>query len=255
MTVSERMTAEKNVENNLGGLFNEDWFYDYNSPQKSAELYESFVEEFTDWLIGQGVDLASYKNMKVDLAYYLSEYVGSKEYNGSALEGIYEKVGEWLENEFEFANSRENLDGLYMFENGGFDSEIATEDINENAKKQMDSGVTHGFKSAKDLAEAAELAASRNLETYDVYDAGGMGWHSYDEDSEWFETGCIFLGNGEEHYELDSLPFDEEVDFTGVYGHNGVYGDHMSWSSDLMYCYGVKWEYVEAAGDELGLRG
>ena len=90
MDISEQMTADANVRNNLDGLFNEDWLYENGYD----ELYERFAEEFAEWLEGQGVDCHSYKNMKLDLAYYLSDYVSSKEYGGSALEEIYEKVGE-----------------------------------------------------------------------------------------------------------------------------------------------------------------
>ena len=249
MTVSERITAENNVRRNLDKHFDSDWF----DERDLTALYDDFVESFTDWLIEEGVDLVSYKNMDIDVVYYLSDYVADSKADHQSLDEIYEKVDEWLEKEFEFASSRENLDGLYDV--SALPEEMLVEDVNRNVKKQMESGITHGFKSAEDLKAAVDKAVEDGgLETYDVYDAGGMGYHIFNEENDWFEAGCLFLGNSEEHWELDFLPYDESVDFGGCYNNNGVYGDHISFTSDLMYCYGVKWSDVEAAGDELGLR-
>lgn len=254
MTVSERITAENNVRRNLDKHFDSYWFDKHDL----TALYDDFVESFTDWLIGEGVDLVSYKNMDIDVVYYLSDYVADSKADHQSLDEIYEKVDEWLEKEYDFASSRENLDGLYDV--SSLPEEMLLNDVKENAVKQMESGIKHGFEFAEDIVAAVNEvinsggASGEGLETYDVYDAGGMGYHIFNEENEWFETGCLFLGNGEEHWELDSLPYDESVDFGGCYNNNGVYGDHISFTSDLMYCYGVKWSDVEAAGDELGLR-
>jgi hypothetical protein len=249
MTVSERITAENNVRRNLDKHFDSDWF----DERGLTALYDDFVESFTDWLIGEGVDVSSYKNMDIDVVYYLSDYNADSKADHQSLDEIYEKVGEWLQEESDRMLSREYLDGRY--EAYALPQEMLVEDVNRNAKKQMESGITHGFKSAEDLKAAVDKAVEDGgLETYDVYDAGGMGYHIFNEENDWFETGCLFLGNSEEEEQLDSLPYDESVDFGDNYRYYCVKGDCMYAVSDLMYCYGVKWSDVEAAGDELGLR-
>lgn len=245
-------TAQANVANNFNSkIFDYTWFDATNSDTTN---YDLFIEDFTQWLIENGVNVNEYPNMDFDVGYYFKEFMNDPNANTSNAEAMYQQVYDWLEGEEEFMTSDQYLDDMYG--NTSFtDDEFFTQDIDENARKQFQYGDTHGFKSAQDLVKAARECLDK-LECYDKYDAGGMGYHAYDENNEWFETGCLFLGNGEEEWQLDpEVPFDEEYDFCDAYRHFCINrGCYMYAVSDRLYAYGVRWSDVEQKGDELGLR-
>ena len=245
-------TAIANVANNFNSkIFNYDWF---DATESDTINYEMFIEDFTQWLIQNGINVDEYPNMDFDVGYYFKEFMNDPEANTSNAEAMYQQVYDWLEGEEEFMTSDQYLDDMYG--NTSFtDIEFFTQDIEENARKQFQYGDNHGFKSVQDLITAVNESLDY-LECYDKYDAGGMGYHTYDENNEWFETGCLFLGNSEEEWQLDpEVPFDEEYDFCNAYRHFCIRRYcYMYAVSDRLYAYGIRWSDIEQKGDELGLR-
>lgn len=249
-------TGWNNLVNALDKIWDFDWFYrDGNEHSDEIALFDSFIDDFLDYLTDEGVDLYEYKNKPFDIKYYFESYMNSD--RSYAINDLYSKVEDWLSDAEEYASSRDYLDSMYLFENGAASVEFYTNDVKDNAERCFRLENTHGFNSAKDLEDAVWKAIDDgNLCTYDVYDGGSMGYHSSEEgDGEYFETGYCFLGNGEEEYQLDeSVPFSDEYDYNNVLNNHIVHGDLLYVSSTLVYCYGVKWSDVEAAGDELGVR-
>lgn len=244
-------TAQANVANNFNSkIFDYTWF---DATKSDTTNYDLFIEDFTQWLIENGVNVNEYPNMDFDVGYYFKEFMNDPDANTTNAEAMYQQVQDWLTGEEEFMTSDQYLDDMYG--NTYFtDNEFFTQDIDENARKQFQYGDTHGFKSAQDLAKAARECLNY-LECYDMYDAGGMGYHAYDENNEWFETGCLFLGNGEEEWQLDpDVPFDEEYDYANAYSYFCINHGCMYAVSDRLYAYGIKWSDIEQKGDELGLR-
>lgn len=251
-------TGYSNVYRNMYNIWDEDWFYrNGDEDTESIDLYNIFLEDFKDWLINHGVNVEEYPNMDFDAGYYFKEYMNDNPC--PEIEQLYENVHDWLQGEEDFAASDEYLDSLWMLGSGGFDHEIVMGDIEDNARRLFKNGNdNHGFKTPDDLVEAVNKAIDDgHLDDVDQYDAGGMGYHApVDGTEDYFETGSIFLGNGEEEWQMESpVPFSEEYDFGNCYRYFAIRGDCIYVTSDRMYIYGVPWQYVEEAGRELGLLG
>ena len=236
-------------------VINDEWFDDH---EEDLELYSAFLDDFADWLLNEGEDVGEYPNKSIDITDYFKSYMADKPCEEMVL--LYNDVAKWLDESYEYAISRDFTDNLYLAESAITDIEFYTYDIAYNAEKifrkqnYTEEDITHGFKSPKDLIEAVnEVVDNQGVETYDVYDAGGMGHHDYDGSGDYFETGHQWLGNGQEEYQLDSKclfkPGFEAENLYDIPNSDLIYA-----TSTNMYCYGVKWEDVEEAGDKLGLR-
>lgn len=268
--------AYMNIRNALetAGIFDVDWFAETNNEDKE-HYYDEFIDEFADWLETQDelvTKLNEYRNQPFDVEYYFNEYLNDYDADHTALEAIYDAVDEWVESEESFAESPEYLDSMYKYEAGATDVEFYANpmDIKDNAERLFheqlytSEDITHGFKSADDLAEAVNKAIDDGyLEDINQFDTDGYGYHAFCDGEPYFETGCLWLGNNEIEYQMQtSVPYSEKWAPSGVLNSNNVYRSHgvTPRNPDLvyvnpyrMYIYGVMWEHIEEAGRELGL--
>ena len=252
--------AWNNIINQLDSIIDTDWIYEASlsdEKQEQAESYlEIFVEDFIDYLEREGENPGEYPNKKIDIGYWFNAYMADP---CDEIMDFYQIVHDWLQGEEDFAASDEYLDSLWMLGSGGFEQSIVMGDIEYNAEKIFSDSDNdkHGFSSAGDMVKAVNKAIDDgHLDDVDQYDAGGMGYHApVDGSEDYFETGSVFLGNGEEELQMSTgVPFSEEYDYGNCYSDFTVRGDCIYTVSDRMYIYGVPWQYVEKAGDELGLR-
>ena len=259
--------AYMNIRNALetAGIFDIDWFAETGNEDKE-HFYDEFIDEFADWLETQDelvTKLNEYRNQPFDVEYYFGEYMQDND----GIAGCYNAVFDWVQGEEDFAASEDYLDSMYRFDAGAIDIEFyASEyDIQDNAERifRYSENDKHGFSSAKDMIAAVNKCVDDGLvQDVDQYDAGGMGYHApVDGSEEYFETGCYFLGNGEEEWQMQtSVPYsekndyaDELIDCRSVYRYFAIRGDCIYVTSDLLYVYGIPWADVEEAGRELGL--
>lgn len=261
--------AYMNIRNALetAGIFDVDWFAETGNEDKE-HYYDEFIDEFADWLETQDelvTKLNEYRNQPFDVEYYFGEYMRDNDAIHNGIEGCYNTVFDWVQGQEDFAASEEYLDGMYRLDSHGFDDELCTYDIKENARRLFHNGNNnHGFDSVDGLVAAVERAIDQgHLQDVGQYDAGGMGYHApVDGSEDYFETGSIFLGNGEEEFQMEtSIPYSEQNDYAdeligskSVYRYFAIRGDCIYVTSDRMYIYGIPWEYVEQAGDEIGVR-
>lgn len=252
-----------NLVNHMSKIWDEDWFYrDGSEDTESVELYDLFLEDFYNYLeTNTDANIGEYANKEFDIQYYFDQYMNDNPCE--AITQLYERVHDWLQNEEDFAASEDYLDSLYRRDAHATDIEFYanSEDIKENARKVFkeqrwtQEDLTHGFKNPEDLATAVQKVVDENdVEDIEAYDAGGMGYHETDIKGEWFETGCQFLGNGEEEWQMQcGVPFSKENDYGDCYRDFTINGDCIYVISDRLYVYGVKWSDVVEAGKELGL--
>lgn len=248
-------------------FFDIDWFAETGNEDKE-HYYNEFIEEFADWLETQDelvTKLNEYRNQPFDVEYYFGEYMQDNDAIHDGIAGCYNAVFDWVQGEEDFAASEEYLNGKYRLDSNGFDDEFCTGDIEENARRLFKNGYNnHGFDSVNGLVAAIERAIDQgHLQDVDQYDAGGMGYHApVDGSEDYFETGSCFLGNGEVEWQMQTdVPYsekndyaDELIDCRSVYRYFAIRGDCIYTTSDMLYVYGIPWEYVELAGDELGVR-
>ena len=256
--------GERNVQNAVeqAHIFDTDWFYETDNDEKYS-YYEMFIEEFANWLRANGEDIDEYRNKPIDIEYYFQQYMEDYDADHTGIEGCYQAVADWLEGEEEFAASLDNAHSLYAYESGATDVEFYTKEVQYEAERAFkeqrytQEDLTHGFKNAKDLEEAVWRAIDKGaLTDVDEYDAGSYG--TIRRNPDYFITGYTFLGNGETEYQLQTdVPFDEKHDYSSevsVYMPGYPKGDLLYVTTTWMFTYGVPWEAVEVAGDELGLR-
>lgn len=268
--------AYMNIRNAIEtvGIFDVDWFVETGNEDKE-HYYDEFINEFADWLETQDelvTKLNEYRNQPFDVEYYFGEYMQDNDAIHDGIAGCYNAVFDWVQGEEDFAVSEDNLDSMYRYDANATDIEFYANqyDIEENAKrifkeqKYTREDITHGFDSVDGLVAAVERAIDQgHLQDVDQYDAGGMGYHApVDGSEDYFETGSCFLGNGEVEWQMQTdVPYsekndyaDELIDCRSVYRYFAIRGDCIYTTSDRMYIYGVPWEYVEQAGDELDVR-
>lgn len=261
--------AYMNIRNALetAGIFDIDWFAETGNEDKE-HYYNEFIEEFADWLETQDelvTKLNEYRNQPFDVEYYFGEYMQDNDAIHDGIAGCYNAVFDWVQGEEDFAASEEYLNGKYRVGPNGFNDEFYTGDIEENARRLFKNGYNnHGFDSVNGLVAAVERAIDQgHLQDVDQYDAGGMGYHApVDGSEDYFETGSCFLGNGEVEWQMQTdVPYSEENDYAdelidcrSVYRYFVIRGDYICTTSNMLYVYGIPWEYVELAGDELGVR-
>ena len=269
--------AYNNIRNALTEheIFDKDWFSESGNEDKE-HLYDEFIDQFADWLETQDelvTKLNEYRNQDFDVEYYFKEYMEDYDADHTGIEGLYNAVEEWVKGEDDFANSLDYAHSMYSYESGAADIEFYTQDVKDNAERifkaqrYTEEDVTHGFKNAQDMEDAVWKAIDNGgLTDVDEYDGGSYGSHaSVDGTEEYFETGCLFLGNSELEYQMQtSVPFSADNDFSGQvdchspynwYGVSERNPDLIYTNPTWIFVYGVKWEDVERAGDELGLRG
>lgn len=261
--------AYMNIRNALetAGIFDIDWFAETGNEDKE-HYYNEFIEEFADWLETQDelvTKLNEYRNQPFDVEYYFGEYIQDNDAIHDGIAGCYNAVFDWVQGEEDFAASEEYLNGKYRLDSDGFDDEFCTGDIEENARRLFKNGYNnHGFDSVNGLVAAVERAIDQgHLQDVDQYDAGRMGYHApVDGSEDYFETGSCFLGNGEVEGQMQTdVPYskkndyaDELIDCRSVYRYFVIRGECIYTTSNMLYVYGIPWEYVELAGDELGVR-
>lgn len=263
--------AYMNIRNALetAGIFDVDWFAETGNEDKE-HYYDEFIEEFADWLETQDelvTKLNEYRNQPFDVEYYFGQYMQDNDAIHDGIAGCYNAVFDWVQGEEDFAASEEYLDSMYRYDAGATDIEFYASqyDIQDNAERifRYRENDKHGFGSAKDMIAAVNKCVDDGLvQDVDQYDAGGMGYHApVDGSEEYFETGCCFLGNGEEEWQMQtSIPYsekndyaDELIDCRSVYRYFAIRGDCIYTTSDRLYVYGIPWADVEQAGRELGL--
>lgn len=261
--------AYMNIRNALetAGIFDIDWFAETGNEDKE-HYYNEFIEEFADWLETQDelvTKLNEYRNQPFDVEYYFGEYIQDNDAIHDGIAGCYNAVFDWVQGEEDFAASEECLNEKYRLDSDGFDDEFCTGDIEENARRLFKNGYNnHGFDSVNGLVAAVERAIDQgHLQDVDQYDAGGMGYHApVDGSEDYFETGSYFLGNDEVVWQMQTdVPYskkndhaDELIDCRSVYRYFAIREDYICTTSNMLYVYGIPWEYVELAGDELGVR-
>lgn len=261
--------AYNNIRNALetAGIFDIDWFAETGNEDKE-HYYNEFIEEFADWLETQDelvTKLNEYRNQPFDVEYYFGEYMQDNDAIHDGIAGCYNAVFDWVQDEENLATSEEYLNGMYRLDSNGFGDEFCTRDIEKNARRLFKNGYNnHGFDSVNGLVAAVERAIDQGyLQDVDQYDAGGMGYHApVDGSEDYFETGNYFLGNGEIECQMQTdVPYsekndyaDELIDCRSVYRYFAIRGDCIYTTSNMLYVYGIPWEYVELAGDELGVR-
>lgn len=268
--------AYMNIKNGIegAGIFDESWFDEANR-EEDYHYYEEFLEQFANWMSEQDdvvADLNEYRNKPFDAEYYFQQYMEDPEADHSGIEGCYNAVFDWVDDQEEFASSTDYLDSMWRYDAHATDIEFyaSESDIKENAENifheqsYTSENVTHGFKSTEDMVQAVMKAIDDgHLEDVDQYDAGGYGYHAAPDGTEsYFETGSCWLGNSEEEWQLPTdIPYSEKNDYADTVDSRSVYrwftinGDCIYTTSTMMYIYGVPWQYVEEAGRELGLLG
>ncbi len=252
------------VYNQFGAIFDYDWFAETNNEDKEY-LMDEFLQDFHDWLIANGENVDEYAGYNFDVEYEFQKYLEDKPC--PEIIEIFELINEWLEKEYDYATSADYLGDLYRYSAGATDIEFYanSDDIKSNAEelfneqRYTEKDITHGFKSADDLVNAAiECVEQGDVEDVDEYDAGSYGYHKLNTEGDYFETGSCFLGNGEVEYQLPCpVPIDEKYfGYADVEGPQVTYkGDNIYTSPTMMFIYGIPWNKVEEKGRELGLIG